>query len=97
MFFITSSHDVQSYLANNQQLQMILHYIHRRQKTVGLLKGIVIRARQAQAADKENEEVSTIAVTSDSDMSMEAWYSYPLQFDSDCESHDEAWVKQTCT
>jgi hypothetical protein len=30
-------------------------------------------------------------------MSMEAWYSYPLQFDSPSESHDdEAWMKQAC-
>jgi len=32
-----------------------------------------------------------------SKMSMEAWYSYPLQFDSPSESHDdEAWMKQAC-
>ena len=76
-------------------LQTIMQDTPCRHKTIGLLKGMVIRARTARKMDQGEEEVSTIAVTSESEMSMEAWYSYPLQFDSDSESH-EAWVKQTC-
>jgi len=71
-----------------------MQYTPCRHKTIGVLKGMVIRARRANKMDQDEEEVSTIAVTSESEMSMEAWYSYPLQFDSDSESH-EAWVKQT--